>query len=93
MSGRLDLPPIRATILSTARDPSMTTEQFLASSLLLTHESNRVFIGDLDSYQQEIFDKVLEETDDQTRSDFFYEGAINLHCNLGSVQIYGSNVI
>jgi hypothetical protein len=36
---------------------------------------------------------VLEETDNQTRSDFFCEGAIYLHCNLGSVQIYGSNVI
>ena len=78
---------------SSSTEPLMTAERFFASRILLTHEHPRVFVGDLDSYEQELFDKVLEETTDRDRADFYYEGAIYLHCRRGSVQIYGSNVI
>ena len=71
----------------------MTAERFFASRILLTHETSRVFVCDLNSYEQELFDKVLEEATERDRADFYYEGAINLHCRRGSVQIYGSHVI
>lgn len=69
----------------------MTTETLLAARLLVAHGCNRIHVADLDSYEQELFDKVLSELDTETLGDWTFEGAINLYCRNGSVQIYGSN--
>ena len=70
----------------------MTTENLLASRLIANHGSRRVFIADLNSYEQELFDRVIEQAPSDVAGDWVCEGAINLHCSQGSVQIYGSAV-
>lgn len=71
----------------------MTSERLLASKILNFYETRRVFIGDLDACDQELFDKVLEQSANDVVEDWVFEGAINLYCRQGSVLIYGSNVI
>jgi hypothetical protein len=77
----------------TAATAIATAESLLATHLILQGAGGSVWIGDLDSFEQFLFDKVLEEVDADVAGDWCCEGSIVLCCDRGVVQIFGSTSV